>query len=85
MVHQLLMMLRHRVVLKLLELVAGRHVSELLPTVVVQDGARGLLMVVARSVAYDHGVGRRHRHWADADWHDVGGPGRDADSVAGRH
>jgi len=32
------MMLRHRVVLQLLELVAGGHVSELFPTVVVQDG-----------------------------------------------
>jgi len=37
-VHHLLMMLWHRVVLQLLELVAGGHVSELFPTVVVQDG-----------------------------------------------
>jgi len=84
-VHQLLMMLGHRVVLQLLELVAGGHVSELFPTVVVQDGTRGLLVVVAWSAAYDHSVGRRHGHWADTDWYDMRRPSCDPDSMVRRH
>ena len=85
MVYHLLMMLWHRVVLQLLELVAGGHVSELFPTMVVQDGTRGLLVVVAWSIAYDHGVGRWHGHWADADWYDMGRPSCDPDSVVRWH
>ena len=70
MVYHLLMMLWHRVVLQLLELVAGWHVSELLATVVVQDGS-GRLLVVAWPVAHDHGVCGWHRHRAHTYWDDV--------------
>lgn len=63
-------MLRHGVVLQLLELVAGWHVPELLAAVVIQDGARSLL-VVPRAVADDDGVGWRHGHRTHAHGHYV--------------
>lgn len=83
-VHHLAVVLRERVVLQLLELVAGGQVTELLAPVVVEDGARGLL-VVARAVADDDGVCWRHGHGAHAHWDDVGSARVDAYRVALRH
>ena len=68
MVDHLCMVLRQRVVLQLLKLVSCRHVSELLSPVVIQDGARGLLVPAADY----HRVGGRHRHGTHADGVHVG-------------
>lgn len=60
------MVLWQGVMLELLELVAGWHISELLASVVVQDGSRGLLMMT-RSVPYYHCIRGWHGHRAHAD------------------
>ena len=76
--------LRQRVVLQLFELVARRHVPELLATVVIQDGARRLLMVPRPTADYN-GVCWWHGHRTHADGYDVGRPRVHTDRMVLRH
>ena len=60
------MVLWHGMVLQLLEFVARWEIAELFSTVVVQDGACGLL---AGPISNNNSVSGRHGHGRDANGH----------------